>query len=430
LAGEPGVGTISRVARDGRLAHRRADFVPLGLGNKSDRKNGHINCGVFVLLGDQDLLPQDLAGEMSGERSADELHRTIRRFRRAQAGRYSLESLLGDSSGMRKVRAQVAAAAASGANTLVYGHPGSGRGHVARAIHYCVTGDPPAKLVSLDGKVASDDSLRRAIDAASQLGESRQRSTLLLENLDCLSTSHQSQLLAAIRTSAPAARIIATCADLNKDGETGKRGDGEKSDAARQEKSPPLPVSPSPRLDPALCDAVSTIVIHVPPLVERIDDLPILTQYFLEACNRASGKQVGSIRADALDLLALHSWPGELDELRGAIAAAHRACTSHEIAAANLPAAIHHASHAALRIRRRAERVVLDELLARIEREAILRALAQAGGNKSEAADLLGMTRPRLYRRLVQLGLAADTAAESEPDGPEFIEREPGDESS
>jgi DNA-binding NtrC family response regulator len=78
---------------------------------------------------------------------------------------------------------------------------------------------------------------------------------------------------------------------------------------------------------------------------------------------------------------------------------------------------LHHASHAAAHVRRQPERIVLDELLASIEKEAIVRALAQAGGNKTQAAELLGMTRPRLYRRLVQLGLA----------GPEFIETEPTD---
>jgi DNA-binding NtrC family response regulator len=155
-----------------------------------------------------------------------------------------------------------------------------------------------------------------------------------------------------------------------------------------------------------------------------LEDLPVLAQCFLEASNRSSGKQVGSLSADALDLLALYGWPGELDELGQVIAAAHGACNSHQITAANLPATIHHASHSASRVRRRAERIVLDELLAKIEREAIVRALAQAGGNKSEAAALLGMTRPRLYRRLVQLGFAT----EREPDGPEFIEHESGDE--
>jgi DNA-binding NtrC family response regulator len=68
---------------------------------------------------------------------------------------------------------------------------------------------------------------------------------------------------------------------------------------------------------------------------------------------------------------------------------------------------------------------VLDQLLAAIEKEVIGRAMAQTGGNKTEAAELLGMTRPRLYRRLVQLGLVP--VSESELDRPEFIEHDPAE---
>jgi DNA-binding NtrC family response regulator len=179
-------------------------------------------------------------------------------------------------------------------------------------------------------------------------------------------------------------------------------------------------------VDRALINFVATITIATPRLVERLDDLPILAQCFLETCNRESGKQVGSLRTDTLDELALHSWPGELDELSDVIAAAHAACDSHEVTPSHLPAVIHHAVQAASRPRKRTERIVLDDLLAQIEREAIVRALAQADGNKTEAADLLGMTRPRLYRRLVQLGLVSESK-EPEPQLPEFIEQ-PNDE--
>ena len=59
---------------------------------------------------------------------------------------------------------------------------------------------------------------------------------------------------------------------------------------------------------------------------------------------------------------------------------------------------------------------VLDEFMASIEREVIERAMSQAGGNKTAAAELLGMTRPRLYRRLVQLGLVSESAIEFHED--------------
>ena len=118
-----------------------------------------------MLLADRDLSPQEFAAEVSADPSADELHRTIRRLRRSQAANYAIESLLGDSGEMQKVRAQVVAAAASGANALIVGQPGTGRGHVARAIHYRVAGETAVKLVPVNCEMATDESLRRAFDA-------------------------------------------------------------------------------------------------------------------------------------------------------------------------------------------------------------------------------------------------------------------------
>ncbi len=430
FAGEPSVGTLSCKARGGRLVHRRAEFVPLGAtgaekgGRKKEQQSAQ-QFAVLAMLAATDMSAHELATELSGEPAADDLHRTIRRFRRAQASRYSIESLLGNSPAVQKVRAQLAAAAASGANTLICGSRGSGRGHAARAIHYCAASDAGTKLVPIDCELLSDDLLRRILEHLRSSGsEAVQRPTLLLENIERMSASHQSLLASAITEKLLGARIIATssrhtpCAageaenvEANSSTHTDQEGDDTRS----------VPAT----LDPGLMNAISTITIHLPPLASRLEDLPVLAQYFLEACNHGSGKQVGSLRSDALELLALYSWPGELNQLREIVAAAHRACTSYEISTADLPTIVHHAHAAASRVRREPERIVLDELLASIEREAIVRALAQTGGNKSEAAVLLGMTRPRLYRRLVQLGLAGEEGDEALREQPEFIERDP-----
>jgi len=75
-----------------------------------------------------------------------------------------------------------------------------------------------------------------------------------------------------------------------------------------------------------------------------------------------------------------------------------------DITVADLPPRIHHAA-ASLKVRKSDESIVLDKFLAQVERELIRRATAQAKGNKAKAARLLGMSRPRLYRRMIQLGL-------------------------
>ncbi len=428
LAGNAGYGTISCLARDGRLLHRAADFVPLGRAPKAQLPRGQQSSqqvAVLVLLASEDLSPQEVAAEVASDPTSDDLHRTIRRFRHRQGQRYSIQSLLGTSAAMEKVRAQVEAAAASGANTLIYGHRGSGRSHVALAIHYRGADDNDASLFPVDCQTLTDDMIERTLNKLRPSRTADARPTLLLENLECMSASHQLLLLAAIRQNSIDARVIATSGPRRAPDEFEGSGLDAKDTAEGGEGEANGIRSIPAKLDPALIGAISTISIRVPRLVERLEDLPLLAQFSLEACNRNNGKQVGAIRPDALDSLALYSWPGELDQLHETIAAAHAGCTSHEITAADLPPTFFHAFRSATHVRRQPERIVLDELLASIEKEAIMRALALAGGNKSEAAMLLGMTRPRLYRRLVQLGLAGDESDAVEPtESPEFIEQD------
>jgi DNA-binding NtrC family response regulator len=421
--GEPTGGTVSCLERDGRLVHRHAQFIPLHVGealrdSQAARRGKQSPGGVLALLAASNLTADELAAEVGGEPTTDELHRTIRRFRRAQAGRYGLASILGSSSAMRKVRSQIVAAAASGANVLVCGRAGTGRASIGRAIHYHAVGDAAVKLVPIDGMLLTDDALRRALDAVSSPPvDGSRRPTLLIENVERISQSHQAQLVEAIRRNSIAARIVATTT----------QPPASSDNSAPDEVEAPEPES---TIDASLRDALSTITIDVPRLADRRDDLPLVAQFFLEAANRGNVKQVGSVRPEALDLLALYTWPGELDEMRQVLAAAHRAAATHTIGPADLPPVIHHAVKAAALPRRAPERIVLDDLLTTIEKEAIVRALAQAGGNKSEAAELLGLTRPRLYRRMEQLGLAPPTPGEPAPKFkevslPDFREVEP-----
>ena len=356
FAGEACTGTLSCMARGGRLMHRSAEFVPLGSVEVEKKSRGKEQStptyAVLGMLAAEDLSAQELASGISGEPMADELHRTIRRFRRAQASRYSIGSLLGGSLAMQKVRAQLAAAAASGASTLIRGPRGSGRGHAARAIHYCAASDVGTKLLPIDCELMSDDLLRRVLE--------RLRDT-------------------AGGTSSPDATFWRISSGCRPHTSCCWRRQFEKS-CSRLGLSPHVAGTlrvPQPNLakiravdqqlltimatahgvcllqsTPRLLAAVSTITIDLPPLASRLEDLPVLAQYFLEACNHGSSKQVGSFRSDALDLLALYSWPGELNQLREAIAAAHSAATSHEISAADLPTVVQHAAGTAKRSRR------------------------------------------------------------------------------
>ena len=154
-----------------------------------------------------------------------------------------------------------------------------------------------------------------------------------------------------------------------------------------------------------LAALLSTIAIELPPLAQRREDLPLLAQLFLEEANARGGKQLGGFSPEALDRLDGYSWPGNLDELAQTVAESHARAEGPLVQAEDLPERLRWAAETILRPRRKDETIVLDEFLGRIERELIRRALARAKGNKAKAARLLGLTRPRLYRRMVLLGL-------------------------
>jgi len=157
-----------------------------------------------------------------------------------------------------------------------------------------------------------------------------------------------------------------------------------------------------------LACAVSTLVIELPPLIDRLDDLPLLAQLFVEQANRGADRQLEGLTPDALDLLSAYPWPGELEELAEVIRAAHQTARGALIEAGGLPPVLHHAADALRHPRPTEEPIALDELLGEFERALIVHALSQAKGNKAHATRLLGLTRPRLYRRMVQLELDDD----------------------
>ncbi len=202
----------------------------------------------------------------------------------------------------------------------------------------------------------------------------------------------------------------------------------------------PTQTATQPQPHSHLAAFVATITIRLPMLAERRQDIPPLAQLLLEELNASGEKQVRGFSADAIDELVGYNWPRNVDELVEFVAAAHASAESTEVAPDDLPKRLRFAADAFRRPRRLPESIVLDEFLAQIERELIQRAMNVAKGNKARAARLLGLTRPRLYRRMVQLGLesaepatalnASETPRQTEPAGelPEFIDDLPFEE--
>ncbi len=155
---------------------------------------------------------------------------------------------------------------------------------------------------------------------------------------------------------------------------------------------------------------LNVLPITIPPLRERREDLPLLVDTLLDAIRDASGAAPAGIEPEALALLAEHPWPGNVRELRNVLEqAAAIAEPGETLSAAHLAGALSsHRPQPGLVVSEAplAEVRPLREAMADAERAAIQRALTAAGGGKSQAAKLLGISRAQFYEKLSSLGLA------------------------
>ena len=150
-------------------------------------------------------------------------------------------------------------------------------------------------------------------------------------------------------------------------------------------------------------------VVHVtlPPLRARGGDILQLAQVFLDRCAAQAGKDVRGISAQAADKLLAYDWPGNVRELRNAMERAVALTRYDTLAVEDLPDKIrsHQASHVIVAGQDPSELVTLEE----VELRYIARVLQVAGGNKSLAAQILGLDRKTLYRKLNILSGGATT---------------------
>jgi DNA-binding NtrC family response regulator len=154
-----------------------------------------------------------------------------------------------------------------------------------------------------------------------------------------------------------------------------------------------------------LACALGVLVIELPALSARRGDIPLVAQALVEDINAQGNQQRGGFTPEAVDLLVAYDWPENVDELYGVVRQAHLRATGPLIAPADLPRKLHLAIDATAHPSSQDESLVLPEFLAGIEREMMQRALKRTRGNKTKAAQLLGMNRARLLRRLTQLGI-------------------------
>jgi transcriptional regulator with PAS, ATPase and Fis domain len=151
---------------------------------------------------------------------------------------------------------------------------------------------------------------------------------------------------------------------------------------------------------------VNTVQINLPALRERREDIPILTKYFINRLNRNNGKQINKISEEVHKRFISYDWPGNVRELENIIERAFAVSIGEEITVTDLPTRLQ--SYPIRKYTARKESVPLDSSLKKIEAEHIRDLLINKKIKLSDAANILGIGRTTLWRKMREFGIFRD----------------------
>ncbi|MGE5815542.1 MAG: sigma-54-dependent transcriptional regulator [Acidobacteriota bacterium] len=342
--------------------------------------------------------PWDNARLLAIIRTQIELSQALRRGRRLEAENRLLrdenrQRVIAESPSMQQVLQIVSRIAPSDANVLILGENGTGKGLIAQLIHsMSLRASRPMVTINAggisEGVFESElfGHIRGAFtDAKSdRVGrfELANGSTLFLDEIANVPLSQQQKLLRVIETGefeplgssrtrrADVRLISATNSDLTEEVTAGR---------FRQD----------------LQFRLNTVEIRLPPLRERREDVPLLAQQFLRQHAQRYRKKLTGFETHAMQSLLEHSWPGNVRELDHAIERAVLLTQGPQVKPGDL----------ALRVSRDGVGRLEDMSLEDVECFLIKKAMTRFGGNVSQAAKALGLSRSALYRRLQRYGL-------------------------
>jgi DNA-binding NtrC family response regulator len=325
-------------------------------------------------------------------RTQVELSRALRMRHRLEAENLLLRgegpAMIAQAPTMRPVLQLISRVGPSEANVLITGENGTGKGVVAQALH-AVSARAAKPMITVNTGGLSEGVFESELfghvkgaftDAKSdRIGrfELADHGTLFLDEIANIPLAQQAKLLRVLetgeyepvgssRTRHCSVRILsATNADLRVDTAAG-------------------------RFREDLLFRLNTIEIHIPPLRDRRDDIPLLAAHFLSQYAKRYRKCLTGFEPGAMELLLAHGWPGNVRELDHAVERAALMAEGELVKPADL----------GLRTQRENATQLEDMSLEDVERLLIQKALARYQGNISQAAGALGLSRSALYRRL------------------------------
>ncbi len=314
------------------------------------------------------------------------------RRRLAEVG--ELGPLYGRSPAMRKVLTAIERIAQSSASVIISGESGTGKELVARTIHE-MSPRRGAAYVGVNCAAIPETLMESELfghERGAFTGADRRREgcfelanggTLLLDEITEMKPELQAKLLRVIEEQR--VRRLGGAAEIALDVRVLAASNRDIEHAVREGK-----------LREDLFYRLGVFSIRLPPLRERADDLPILVESFVEHYAKRNLKQVAGVDEECLAALRAHPWPGNVRQLRNVIERALIVCDTKMIGLRDLPEEFRSAANTDtgyLKIR-------LGSSLDEIEREVIARTIEFTGGNKTRAAQVLGVSAKTLYNKL------------------------------
>jgi two-component system, NtrC family, nitrogen regulation response regulator NtrX len=324
------------------------------------------------------------------------------------------QTMVGDSYAMRQLQDQVAMAAPTNGRVLIYGENGTGKELVARTIH-ALSRRRTGAFIEVNCAAIPEELIESELfghvrgaftgAVADRRGkfEVADGGTIFLDEIGDMSLKTQAKVLRVLqeqtmdavggttRIKVDARVLAATNKDLQAEIRAG-------------------------RFREDLYFRLNVIPIFVPPLRDRQEDIPLLADHFMAEFAREYGRRVKSFDRGAVKVLQHYPWPGNVRELRNVIERLMIMVPGDTISAPDLSfldlSGLARPQAAELPL----ERQTLHEARDQFERDLILRTLAEQQGNMSRTAEVLGVERSNLYRKMKAFGIAQSRRADEEPE--------------